>query len=143
MLDQNKRLVQDSFNNQIQPISDAAASLFYARLFELDPGLRPLFKADMTAQRRMLMSALATAINGLDDLDTLVPVVESLGRRHVGYGVKDADYDTVGQALLDALQQGLGDDFTPEIKAAWAEVYALLASVMRNAAKGAEAAVAA
>jgi hemoglobin-like flavoprotein len=97
----------------------------------------------MAMQRRMLMSVLATAINGLDDLDALVPVVESLGRRHVGYGVKDEHYDTVGQALLDTLQQGLGDDFTPEVRAAWAEVYTLLAGVMRNAATGAASAVAA
>lgn len=135
MLDENKQLVQNSFAKQVQPISDAAASLFYARLFELNPALRPLFKQDMTVQRRMLMSVLATAINGLDDLDALVPTVESLGRRHVGYGVKDADYDTVGQALLEALQQGLGEEFTPGIRAAWAEAYMLLASVMRNAAK--------
>src|SRR5207248_1181716 len=111
------------------------ASLFYARLFELDPSLQPLFKTDMQVQRRALMSMLRTAVIGLDHLDALVPAVESLARRHVGYGVKDADYDTVGQALLDALQQGLGDGFTSEIRGAWVEVYALLSGVMRGAAK--------
>ena len=134
MLDENKRLVQDSFRQQVQPISDAAASLFYARLFELDPNLRPLFKTDPAVQRRALMSMLGAAISGLDRLETLVPVVENLGRRHAGYGVQDRDYDTVGQALLDALQQGLGNGFTPEIRGAWAEAYTLLASVMRDAA---------
>jgi hemoglobin-like flavoprotein len=142
MIEEQKRLVQSSFTKQVQPIADAAASLFYARLFQLDPSLRPLFKADMAAQRRAVMGMLATAINGLDDLDTLLPAVKSLGRRHVGYGVKDADYDTVGRALLDALQQGLGDGFTPELRDAWAEAYALLAGVMRNAAKDAATAAA-
>jgi len=130
----NIRLVQDSFRTQVQPIADAAASLFYQRLFELDPSLRSLFKTDLAAQRRALMSMLAVAIQGLDHLDTLVPAVENLGRRHVGYGVKDRDYDTVGQALLEALQQGLGDAFTPELRDAWAEAYTLLAGVMRTAA---------
>ena len=134
MIDEQKRLVQESFK-QVEPISDAAASLFYARLFELDPSLQPLFKTDMQVQRRALMSMLRTAVIGLDHLDALVPAVESLARRHVGYGVKDADYDTVGQALLDALQQGLGDGFTSEIRGAWVEVYALLSGVMRGAAK--------
>jgi hemoglobin-like flavoprotein len=135
MIEEQKRLVQSSFAKQVQPISDAAASLFYTRLFELDPDLRSLFKTDMAPQRRAVMAMLAAVINGLDHLDTLVPVIEDLGRCHVGYGVKDADYDTVGQALLDALQQGLGDGFTSEIREAWAEAYALLAGVMRNAAK--------
>ena len=138
MLDRNKQLVQDSFRQQVQPIADAAASLFYARLFELDPRLQPLFKTDPAVQRRALMAMLGTAIMGLDHLDTLVPVVEKLGRRHVGYGVQDRDYDTVGQALLDALQQGLGEDFTPELRGAWAEAYGLLAGVMRQAAHEAE-----
>ena len=142
MLDRNIRLVQDSFRTQVQPIADAAATLFYARLFELDPDLRPLFKTDPAVQRRALMSMLGTAINGLDHLDSLVPAVENLGRRHVGYGVRDRDYDTVGQALLDTLDQGLGESFNPELRAAWAEAYGLLASVMREAAKPTASAVA-
>ena len=138
---ETKQLVQSSFRQQVQPIADGAASLFYARLFELDPNLRPLFKTDMEAQRRALMSMLGAATSGLDHLEKLVPVVENLGRRHVGYGVQDRDYDTVGQALLDALQQGLGDGFTPEIRSAWAEAYGLLAGVMRAAAKQGESTV--
>jgi len=142
MLDRSKQLVQESFSTQVEPIADAAASLFYARLFELNPDLRALFKSDPAAQRRVLMTMLGAAIRGLDQLDTLVPVVENLGRRHVGYGVQDRDYDTVGQALLDALQQGLGEGFTPELRDAWAEAYTLLAGVMRNAAQRTVSAVA-
>jgi hemoglobin-like flavoprotein len=117
------------------PIADDAAALFYRRLFELDPSLQRMFKGDMTEQRRKLMQMLTAAVKGLDRLDQLVPVVEDLGRRHVGYGVADAHYDTVGAALLWTLEKGLGNAFTPEVKDAWIAVYGLLAGTMKNAAK--------
>ncbi len=109
-----KRLVQTTFA-KVEPIAEAAAELFYDKLFELDPGLKALFK-------------------GLDDLEKLVPVVQDLGRRHAGYGVQGAHYGTVAEALLWALEQGLKDDFTPEVKEAWTAVYALLAETMVEAA---------
>lgn len=93
-----KTLVQDSFAT-IAPIADDAAVLFYQRLFELDPSLEPMFRGNMAEQRKKLMQMLTAAVKGLDRLDQLVPVVESLGRRHAGYGVTDAHYDTVGSAL--------------------------------------------
>ena len=93
-----------------------------------------MFKGDMTEQRRKLMQMLTAAVKGLDRLDRLVPVVEDLGRRHAGYGVADAHYDTVGAALLWTLEKGLGSAFTPEVKEAWATVYGLLATTMKNAA---------
>ena len=114
-----------------------AAELFYGRLFELDPELRPLFKGDMAKQGDKLMTTLAIAVRGLTNLDSIVPVVQQLGARHVGYGVKEKDYDTVGAALLWTLGQGLGDDFTPDVEAAWAEVYGLLATTMKDAAASA------
>lgn len=119
---------------QVLPIQEQAASLFYGRLFELDPSLRPLFKGDMTDQGRKLMAMINTAINNLDRLGSVVPAVEELGRRHVGYGVRDEHYDTVGAALLWTLEQGLGDAFTDEVKAAWAETYGVLATTMKQAA---------
>ena len=118
----------------MDPIRDQAAALFYGRLFELDPSLRPLFKGDMAEQGRKLMNMLATAAMGLDRLDGIVGEVQALGRRHVAYGVQDAHYDTVGAALLWTLEQGLGDAFTPQVKAAWAEAYTLLAGTMKQAA---------
>lgn len=118
----------------VLPIKATAAELFYNRLFELDPALKPLFKGDMTVQGQKLMMMINAAVGGLDNLDTLVPVVQDLGRRHVGYGVKDAHYDTVGAALLWTLEKGLGDAFTPEVKVAWATVYGVLASTMKTAA---------
>ena len=129
-----KVLVQESFA-AVMPIADDAAALFYRRLFELDPSLERMFKGDMTEQRRKLVQMLTAAVKGLDRLDQLVPVVEELGRRHVGYGVADAHYDTVGAALLWTLEKGLGNAFTPEVKDAWIAVYGLLAGTMKNAAK--------
>jgi len=120
---------------QVAPIADPAARIFYDRLFKLDPSLRPTFAfTDMEAQRKNLMQTLAVVVKGIDHLDTLVPAVEALGRRHAGYGVQPSHYATVGQALLDTLALGLGDAFTPEARAAWTEAYELLAGVMLAAA---------
>jgi hemoglobin-like flavoprotein len=129
-----KVLVQQSFA-AVMPIADDAAVLFYQRLFELDPSLKGMFRGDMTEQRRKLMQMLTAAVKGLDRLDQLVPVVEELGRRHVGYGVADAHYDTVGSALLWTLDKGLGAAFTADVKDAWVAVYGLLADTMKNASK--------
>src|SRR5215510_6785157 len=124
-----KTLVQDSFAT-IVPIADDAAALFYRRLFEIDPSLQRMFRGDMAEQRKKLMQMLTAAVKGLDRLEQLVPVVEDLGRRHAAYGVADAHYDTVGEALLWTLEKGLGGAFTAEVKDAWATVYGLLAGKM-------------
>jgi hemoglobin-like flavoprotein len=126
-------LVQASFA-QVLPIADTAAALFYGRLFELDPSLRPMFTGDIQEQGRKLMTTLKVVVNGLTRLEQLVPAVQSLGRRHAGYGVQDQHYDTVAAALLWTLGQGLGDAFTPEVAAAWATAYAVLADTMKAAA---------
>lgn len=130
---QQKSLVQATWA-QVLPISDTAARLFYGQLFELDPRLEALFPSDMTEQRRKLMQMIGLAVNGLDRLEQIVPAVQELGRRHAGYGVHDADYNTVGAALLWTLGQGLGEAFTPEVREAWAAVYELLAETMKEAA---------
>lgn len=124
---------------KVAPIKDAAAEIFYGKLFETDPALKPLFKGDMKAQGTKLMSMINTAVDGLTRLDQIVPAVESLGRRHVGYGVKDQHYDTVAGALLYTLEMGLGPAFTPEVKQSWTEAYMLLAGVMKKAAATAPA----
>lgn len=127
-------LVTESWK-KVSPIADKAATLFYDRLFELDPTLRPLFKADMSAQKVNLMQTLGFAVASLKNLDGLIPIVQDLGRRHAGYGVTDAMYDTVAQALLWTLEKGLGAAFTPDVKAAWVETYTTLAGVMKAAAQ--------
>lgn len=132
-------LVQDSFA-KVAPIAETAADIFYDRLFEIAPEVRSLFPEVMTDQKKKLMQMLATAVNGLKDLDAIVPAVQSLGARHAAYAVKEEHYDSVGAALLFTLGKGLGDDFTPEVKEAWTETYGVLASVMIDAQKAAAAA---
>ena len=144
MTNEQIKLVQDSFR-QVAPIAETAAQLFYARLFELDPNLELLFKGNLSEQGRKLMQMLGVAVNSLDRMDQLLPVVRSLGARHVSYGVRDKDYDTVGQALLWTLRKGLGEAFTPDVEAAWSNVYAALASAMQSGSAtpaGAEAVLA-
>lgn len=129
-------LVQQSWQ-QVVPIKEKAAELFYGKLFATDPKLESLFKGDMAEQGKKLMDMINVAVNGLTRLDTIVPAVQSLGKRHAGYGVKDADYATVAGALLWTLEQGLGPGFTPDVKQAWVEAYTVLATTMQQAAKNA------
>lgn len=119
---------------QVLPIADQAAGLFYGKLFELDPAVRPMFKGDMTEQGRKLMKTIGLVVNSLTRLDEIVPAVQDLGRKHVAYGVRPEHYDTVGAALLWTLEQGLGSAFTPQVKAAWAAAYGTLAAAMKEAA---------
>lgn len=126
-------LVQASFA-KVAPIAETAAELFYARLFELDPSVKVLFKTDLKEQGKRLMSMIATAVAGLNDVEALVPAVQDMGRRHIKYGVTREQYGTVGQALLDTLAKGLGDDFTPEVKNAWTVIYGVLSTTMIAAA---------
>ncbi len=133
-----KQMVQETFA-LVEPIAEEAAAIFYDRLFDIAPPMRELFKGDLAEQKRKLMATIKVAVAGLDDPERLVPVVQDLGRRHKDYGVKDADYGTVGDALLWTLEQGLGPAFTPDVRAAWTAVYMLLAGVMTEAANAAAA----
>lgn len=126
-------LVRSSWQ-QVLPIKDTAAELFYGRLFELDPSLRGMFKGDMVEQGRKLMAIINTAVSSLDDLGPILGAVEDMGRRHVAYGVTEAHYDTVGSALIWTLGKGLGEGFTPAVEDAWVETYTTLASAMKQAA---------
>jgi hemoglobin-like flavoprotein len=125
-------LVKKTFE-QVRPMGTLATELFYSRLFQLDPSLRPMFKGDAKAQAAKLMAALTLVVNGLERPETILPALQNLGRRHAGYGVRDEHYYTVGEALLWTLRQALGSEFTPEVKAAWTEAYYLMAGVMKDA----------
>lgn len=127
------QLVQESFA-KVLPIADLAAAMFYNRLFETAPKLKPLFKGDMQQQGKRLMSMIGVAVSKLNDLPGLVPALHDLGQRHVGYGVKPEDYAPVGGALLWTLEQGLGAAFTDEVKQAWTAVYGALATTMQDGA---------
>ena len=129
---EQQRLVRASFA-KVAPIADAAAAMFYERLFATDPTLRSLFKGDMVVQGRLLMTMIETAVENVHQLDQLLPAVRDLGRRHAQYGVKAADYDTVAGALLGTLQQALGSEFTPTVRDAWVACYQTLAGEMKAA----------
>jgi hemoglobin-like flavoprotein len=126
-------LVRSSWQ-QVLPIQDTAAQLFYGQLFELDPSLRSLFKGDMVEQGRKLMTMINMVVISLDKLGPILETIEGMGRRHVAYGVTEAHYDTVGSALIWTLGQGLGEQFTPAVENAWADAYNTLASAMKQAA---------
>ena len=129
------RLIRESWA-AVEPIADTAASLFYVRLFELDPAIERLFRrTDMESQRKNLMQTLTVVVKSIDKLDQIVPAVQALGRRHAGYGVRESHYATVGEALLWTLEQGLGDAFTPDVRAAWTAAYGTLSTVMIEAAR--------
>ncbi|MEO3431462.1 globin family protein [Pelagibius sp. CAU 1746] len=121
--------MQESFA-LVDPIADAAAGLFYNKLFEIDPSTQTLFKGDMADQGHKLMSVLKTAIASLDKFDQLVPVLKIMGQRHLTYGVEFKHYESVAKALLWTLKEGLKEAFTPEVEQAWAKVYGTLAEVM-------------
>ena len=132
-------LIQDSFT-KVAPISEQAAALFYGRLFEIAPEAKQLFKGDMKEQGRKLMMTLAVVVNGLTNLESILPAASALAKRHVAYGVKPDHYAPVGEALLWTLERGLGAAWTQELAAAWAAAYGTLSQFMIGEAYGRTAA---
>jgi nitric oxide dioxygenase len=128
-------LVQQSFA-KVAPISEAAAVIFYDRLFEVAPSVKPMFPADMTEQRKKLMATLAVVVGGLGNLESILPAASALAKRHVGYGAKAEHYPAVGGALLWTLEKGLGESWTPEVAAAWTAAYGTLSGFMIAEAYG-------
>ena len=129
------KLVQESFA-KVAPISEAAAVLFYDRLFEIAPSVKTMFPTDMTEQRRKLMAVLAAVVSGLGNLESILPAASALATRHVSYGAKREHYPVVGAALLWTLEKGLGDGWTPEVADAWTAAYGTLSGFMISEAYG-------
>lgn len=129
------RLVQESFA-KVAPISETAAVLFYDRLFEIAPSVRAMFPADMTEQRKKLMAMLAAVVNGLANLESILPAASALAKRHVAYGAKPEHYPVVGSALLWTLEKGLGDAWTADVADAWTAAYGTLSGFMISEAYG-------
>src|SRR6516225_3361815 len=123
------KLVQQSFA-KVAPISEQAAVLFYDRLFEIAPSVRAMFPHDMTEQRRKLMATLAIVVNGLSNLEMILPAASSLATRHVAYGAKAEHYPVVGEALLWTLEKGLGAEWTSDVAEAWTAAYETLSGFM-------------
>ncbi len=133
------KAIQESFN-KVAPISEQAAALFYGRLFEIAPEVKPLFRGDMTEQGRKLMATLAVVVNGLSNLESILPAASALAKRHVDYGVRASDYTPVGAALLWTLERGLGDAWTPDLATDWGAAYTVLSEYMIGEAYGRSAA---
>jgi len=121
--------VRESFA-KVVPISEQAATLLYGRPFEIAPAVKPLLRGDMTEQGRKLIATLNVVVTGLANVESLLPAASALAKRHAGYGVKAADYQPVAAALLWTLERGLGEQWTPQLAAAWTEAYAILANFM-------------
>jgi nitric oxide dioxygenase len=139
MTPEQVKSIQESFA-KVAPIADAAAALFYNRLFEIAPEVKSLFRGDMTEQGRKLMKTLIIVVNGLGNLQTIFPAASALAKNHVAYGVKPSHYTPVGEALLWTLQHGLGSDWTPELAGAWSTAYTTIANFMIAEAYGRQAA---
>jgi nitric oxide dioxygenase len=129
MTPEQVKLVQQSFA-QVAPIADKAAEMFYGRVFEVAPSVKPLFKGDMAEQRKKLMATLAVVVNGLTNLEAVLPAASALAKRHVSYGAKSEHYPVVGGALLWTLEKGLGEAWTPDVAAAWIAAYGTLSTYM-------------
>ena len=129
------KLVQDSFS-KVAPISEQAAVLFYDRLFEVAPAVKAMFPSDMTEQRKKLMGTLAVVVNGLSNLEAVLPAASALAKRHVNYGAKPEHYPVVGGVLLWTLEKGLGDGWTPDVEEAWTAAYGALSGYMISEAYG-------
>jgi hemoglobin-like flavoprotein len=134
MTPERRQLVTESWK-QIKPNGAVVGQMFYRRLFEIDPSLRPMFTTSLLDEQiRKLTTMLDLIVHWLDVPERLVPVLKQLGARHNGYGVQDEHYAKVGSALMATLEEGLGDKFTPELRGAWTEAYLLISSLMRRGA---------
>lgn len=132
----HSHLIRKSFA-LIESHGSIAALIFYRRLFELDPALRPLFQTDIEVQAKKLTDMLGTLISMLDRGPALATELKAMGARHAGYGVMDAHYAIVGKALLDMLQEVLAAAFTPEVREAWGSLFHSVESLMKEGAEAA------
>ena len=126
---EQKDLIRVSFE-ALLPQGEALAAAFYTRLFEIDPSLRPLFKISLVDQQHKLIDMLAVTVHGLDSPNQLDSALHLLGERHVHYGVVAEQYAKVEEALLYALEQFIGEGFTPTMRAAWESIYQLMSERM-------------
>jgi hemoglobin-like flavoprotein len=131
---EQKTLIHKTFR-KVTLKTNTFADLFYTRLFELDPELRPMFKNDMREQQKKFMQTVGTLVASLDLPDKFEEPVQQLGKRHTAYHVEKKHYDTVGEALMWALERVLGDDFTEEAKTAWTGLYTYIAQTAIAAAE--------
>ncbi len=135
MTTEQVHLLRKSFE-RVERHSHVAALVFYRRLFQLDPALRPLFKTEIEEQSRKLLDMLGLALTLTDRPATLEAELRALGARHAGYGVRESHYETVGRAMLEMLAEVLDKEFTPSVRGAWVEFYTFTAAAMQRGAEG-------
>jgi hemoglobin-like flavoprotein len=126
-------LVHDSFR-KVAIRADTTGQLFYDRLFELDPSLRPLFKPDMRDQRLKFIQTVGTLVASLNLPGKIEGPIQHLGQRHLKYSVEKGHYAVAGEALIWALEHVLGNDFTPDVREAWTELYGMISNIAIEAA---------
>lgn len=133
-------LVKETFGLVATIPAETVGDLFYKRLFEIAPEIRPMFeRTSLPEQSRKLISMLAYVVGKLDNLSSIIDEVEKLARRHVKYGVEPKHYQPVGAALLWTLEKGLGDHWNEEVKEAWTRCYSTLSNAMIHACEEATA----
>ena len=113
---------------------------FYEILFERYPALQPMFSRAREAQAKMLAAAIAAVLDHLENAPWLESTLGELGRKHVDYGVTDAMYAQVGDALLATLAEAAAESWTPEVEAQWTLAYTTIAALMQRGAAAAAAA---
>lgn len=126
---EQRRLIRESFA-KIEPALGLVASLFYLRLFDLDPSLRRLFRGPIKEQTQKLADAMKLVVMSLDHQRALTPALKLLGARQRRNGVKGADYETFSKALIWTLEQSLEARFTRKTKAAWIALLAQMTTAM-------------
>lgn len=119
---------------EVVPLGDAAAEIFYAALFTLDPDLRVMFPVAMGGQRDRLLAALGHIVSNVDDPEVIGPFLEQLGRDHGRFAVRPEHYPTVGKALIFTLKTGLGATWSDYLARNWATAYAVVSEKMMSAA---------
>jgi len=125
-------LIRTSFD-AMWPVRRRLAELCYARLFELAPEARSLFRNDMERQRLKLMDMMAALVGALDQRELFQSLIIHSGRQHAEFGVTPAQYAAFGEALIWSLAQQFGAAFTPELRAAWSVLYAAVQEEMIRA----------
>jgi len=134
MSPEQKYYIRKSFA-QVEAHGTVPALVFYRRLFEIDPALRPMFKSDIEVQAAKLLDMLGVLISHLERTALLEAELRLMGQRHAGYGVQPEHYATVGQALLDMLQETLQNDFKPVVREAWIALYGAVSASMQAGAE--------
>jgi hemoglobin-like flavoprotein len=134
----NLKLLRESFDLVVAR-SPRLTQRFYEILFERYPQTQSMFPPGRRSrQEAMLTEALVAVLNHLEDAAWLTGTLRALGAKHVDYGVTDEMYGWVGDSLLRTLAEVAGDEWTPDLEAAWGAAFGAIAGLMQEGAHLAE-----